>query len=36
MGQEPVTLHDGDMLTVPELFPGWQVLIDELWSPEFD
>lgn len=34
--QEPVTLHDGELLTVPELLPGWEVLIDDLWSPEFD
>jgi Uma2 family endonuclease len=34
--QDPVTLHDGDVLTVPDLLPGWQVLIEELWSPEFE
>jgi Uma2 family endonuclease len=33
--QEPVTLQDGDLLTIPDLLPGWQVLVDELWSPEF-
>lgn len=34
--QEPTTLQDGDFLTVPELLPGWQVLVDDLWPPEFD
>lgn len=34
--QEPITLHDGDTLTVPDVLPGWQVLVDDLWSPEFD
>lgn len=29
-------LHDGDVLTVPELLPGWEVQVSELWSPEFD
>jgi Uma2 family endonuclease len=34
--QTPITLQDGDVLTVPDLLPGWEVLISELWSPEFD
>jgi Uma2 family endonuclease len=34
--QAPITLQDGDVLTVPDLLPGWEVLISELWSPEFD
>ncbi|HIK05110.1 MAG TPA: Uma2 family endonuclease [Trichormus sp. M33_DOE_039] len=35
-GKEPVVLHDGDLLTVPDLLPGWEVQISDLWSPEFD
>jgi len=35
-GQEPLSLHDGDVLTVPDLLPGWEVKVDDLWSPEFD
>lgn len=35
-GQEAVALQDGDILTIPELFPGWQVAVEELWSPRFD
>jgi len=34
--QEPMTLHDGDSLTVPDLLPGWAVKVEDLWSPEFD
>jgi Uma2 family endonuclease len=36
LSQEPVVLQDGDVLTVPELLPGWQVPISELWSPVFE
>jgi Uma2 family endonuclease len=35
-GQEPIVLQDGDVLTVPDVLPGWQVAIVDLWSPEFD
>lgn len=34
--QEPTLLKDGEVLTIPELLPGWEVKIEELWSPEFD
>lgn len=33
---EPVTLKDGDVLTIPDLLPGWEVQISELWSPVFE
>jgi Uma2 family endonuclease len=33
---EPVVLHDGDILKIPELFPGWELLITELWPPVFE
>ena len=32
----PVVLRDGDMLTIPELFPGWEVPVAELWPVEFE
>lgn len=35
-GEAPVTLQDGDVLTVPDLLPGWSVAIAELWSPVFE
>jgi len=35
-GQSAIVLQDGDILTIPDLFPDWQVAVTELWSPEFD
>ena len=32
----PVLLNDGDILTIPELFPGWEVPISQLWPVEFE
>ena len=34
--QLPEILRDGDVLTLPDLLPGWEVRISDLWSPEFD
>jgi Uma2 family endonuclease len=36
LGQEPITLRNGEVLTVPDLLPGWEVRVEDLWSPEFD
>lgn len=33
---EAVVLTDGDVLAIPELFPGWEVPIIELWPIEFE
>lgn len=33
--QQPVTLHDGDVLSVPDLLPDWEVKVEDLWPPEF-
>ena len=30
------TLHNGDTLTIPELFPGWEVPITSLWPPVYE
>ena len=35
-GQDPVTLRDGDVLTVSDLLPGWEVPVTELWPVAFD
>ncbi|MEA5617094.1 Uma2 family endonuclease [Cronbergia sp. UHCC 0137] len=32
---EPIILTNGDILTIPELFPGWELPISELWPPIF-
>jgi hypothetical protein len=36
MGLKPVTLGDGDVLSVPDLLPGWEVGVDDLWTSEFE
>jgi Uma2 family endonuclease len=35
-GQDTVILGDRDVLTIPDLLPGWQVTVSDLWAPEFD
>ncbi|MEG4250047.1 Uma2 family endonuclease [Microcoleus sp. Pol10D4] len=32
---EPTVLGNGDILTVAELFPGWELSVSELWPPIF-
>ena len=32
---EPIVLENEDVLTIPELFPGWEVAIAQLWPPIF-
>jgi Uma2 family endonuclease len=34
--QEPIALHNGDVLTIPELLPGWEMAVESIWSPVFD
>ncbi|GAB1544188.1 Uma2 family endonuclease [Scytonema sp. NUACC21] len=33
--EEPIVLSNEDCLTIPELFPGWELPISELWPPIF-
>jgi Uma2 family endonuclease len=33
---KPVVLNNGDILTIPELFPGWEVPVSELLPVEFE
>ncbi|WP_242719586.1 Uma2 family endonuclease [Microcoleus vaginatus] len=33
---EPVILRDGDMISIPELLPGWEVAVTELWPIDFE
>lgn len=35
-GAEGVILQNGDVFTVPELLPGWEMQVDSIWSPEFE
>lgn len=32
---EPILLENEDILTMPELLPGWSIQITELWPPVF-
>lgn len=34
--RQPVVLGNGDMINVPELLPGWEMLVSELWPPVFE
>ena len=36
LDQDKVILRDGDLLEVPELLPGWQLPVVDVWAPEFD
>lgn len=29
-------LQDGDVLRLPEVLPGWELAISDIWAPEFD
>jgi Uma2 family endonuclease len=31
-----ITLKDGDTLTIPELFPGWEIAVSQIWPRVFD
>jgi len=33
---ETLILQDGDVLTLPELLPGWEVAVADIWSPVFE
>lgn len=36
LGVETTVLKDGEVLTVPELLPDWELPVTEVWAPEFD
>ncbi|MGH7998667.1 MAG: Uma2 family endonuclease [Brasilonema sp.] len=36
LNQNSVVLKDNDKLTLPELLPGWEITVSELWPPEFE
>lgn len=36
LDQSVIVLQDGDILTVPELLPGWELVVADIWAPEFD
>jgi Uma2 family endonuclease len=34
--QDMIVLEDGDTLTLPDLLPGWEIAVSELWPLRFD
>jgi Uma2 family endonuclease len=34
--EKKIIFGDGDVLTLPDLFPGWEVAVSEIWSPVFE
>lgn len=35
-GKNPVMLRDGDLLSLPDLLPGWEVQVTDLWPLVFE
>jgi Uma2 family endonuclease len=33
---EPIVFNNADKLTIPELFPGWELAVSDIWPPVFD
>ena len=33
---EPVVLRDGDIISIPELLPGWEIAVTQLWPIDFE
>lgn len=33
---EPIVLSGEEILTIPELFPDWELPVSEIWPPVFD
>ncbi|QKQ77331.1 Uma2 family endonuclease [Nostoc sp. TCL240-02] len=36
LNQEPIVLQDNDKLTLPDLLPGWELIVSEIWPPVFE
>ena len=36
VNENAIALGDGDVLTLPDLLPGWEVAVSELWPLRFD
>lgn len=36
LNQNPLVLKDNDILTLPDLLPGWEIAVSELWPPVFE
>jgi Uma2 family endonuclease len=36
LNQDAIILGDGDVLSLPDLLPGWEIAVSELWPLRFD
>ncbi|MBD2343082.1 Uma2 family endonuclease [Anabaena subtropica] len=36
INQEPIILKNNDKLTLPDLLPGWELTVSEIWPPVFE
>ncbi len=36
LNQKPIILQDNDKLTIPDLLPGWELTVSEIWPPVFE
>ena len=36
LNQEPIVLQNNDKLTLPDLLPGWELTVSEIWPPVFE
>ncbi|MDZ8183337.1 MAG: Uma2 family endonuclease [Nostoc sp. ChiSLP02] len=36
LNQEPIVLQDNDKLTLPDLLPGWELVVSEIWPLVFE
>jgi Uma2 family endonuclease len=36
VNQDAIILGDGDVLSLPDLLPGWEIAVSELWPLRFD
>jgi Uma2 family endonuclease len=36
LNQEPIVLQDNDQLTLPDVLPGWELVVSEPWPPVFE
>lgn len=36
LNQNPIILKNGDKIILPDLLPGWELMVTDLWPVEFD
>jgi Uma2 family endonuclease len=36
LNQKPIVLQDNEKLTLPDLLPGWELVVSEIWPPVFE